>query len=116
MREINITIGKDTTDTLVEIGQEQNINYDMHGDWSFLTVIDTLNNYNTFAISHTYNLSGSTPNLSVEKRLSIPHSMIMSNTVSAELRRKRTLAYFNSKTFADLNNKTMQEVVYEVIS
>lgn len=44
------------------------------------------------------------------------NTAIATTSCAAQLRKKRTLAYFNSKTFADLNNKTMQEVVYEIIS
>jgi hypothetical protein len=95
MREINIPIERSTNDASI--------------------TIETLNNYIAAASSNIYYLSGSTLNPSIEKRLSIATNAIMSNTVNAELRRKRTLAYFNGKTFADIKTKQMQEIVYEII-
>jgi hypothetical protein len=106
MKNINIQI---------ETGKEQSNNFEMHGDWLLSYIVDTLNNYLPFALSHKYQIDIPTIDPKLEKRLSIATNAIMSNTVNAELRRKRTLAYFNGKTFADIKTKQMQEIVYEII-
>lgn len=44
------------------------------------------------------------------------NTAIATDSCTAEVRQKRTLAYFNGKTFADIKTKQMQEIVYEIIS
>lgn len=46
----------------------------------------------------------------------LSNTTISTTSCNFEVKKKRTLAYFNGKTFADIQGKEMQEIVYEIIS
>lgn len=103
VKQIDIALGQEIhrfANINMATGQEKNrfngINIALSQERKISAVFDVLNNKIFESIGITYMMSTSTINIS-------------------DLRQKLTLDYFNNKTFADFNNKEMQEIVYDIV-